>query len=384
MGKIATIEYFRVPPRWLFVKITDEEGHTGWGEATLEGHTQATEGALDALKTQLNGMEADNIEHIWQFVYRGNFYRGGSVLMSALSGIDIALWDLKARKVNLPIYQLLGGKVRDQIKVYSWIGGDRPSEVREQALARKAEGFTTIKMNGTADLAWLDSPKALQSAVARLATVKEVGLDAGIDFHGRVHKPMAAKLARLMEPHEPLFIEEPLLPGFVNETKNLRQKTVIPVALGERLYHRTDVREYLEKDAVDVLQPDVSHVGGITELMKIASMCEAYDVAVAPHCPLGPIAFAASVQADTVMPNFSIQEMSLGIHYNAGSEDMTSYIKNPEAWRVKEGHINILSGPGLGIEIDEEMVRKMAKIHADEKPWTTPGFVGANGEIREW
>ncbi|KAJ2905215.1 mandelate racemase/muconate lactonizing protein-like protein [Zalerion maritima] len=384
MGKIATIEYFRVPPRWLFVKVTDEEGNFGWGEATLEGHTEATEGALDAMKLSLKGMEAENIEHIWQFVYRNNFYRGGCVLMSALAGIDIALWDLKAKRLGVPIYQLLGGKVRNRIKVYSWIGGDRPSDIKEQALIRKSQGFTAIKMNGTADLEWLASPSDLNSAVERLAAVKSVGLDAGIDYHGRVHLPNAVQLARLMEPHQPLFIEEPLLPGQVKETRDLRMRTIIPVALGERLYHRTDVRPYLEQGAVDLLQPDVSHVGGITELMKIASLAETYDVPCAPHCPLGPIAFAASVQADTAMPNFAIQEMSLGIHYNADSEDLTSYIKNPEAWRVRDGYVDILEKPGLGIEVDEDMVRKMSKKYEKERPWTTPGFVSAEGEIREW
>lgn len=251
-------------------------------------------------------------------------------------------------------------------------------------MARKAQGFTTIKMNGTADLDWLASPSSFTSAIDRLAAVKSVGLDAGIDFHGRVHLPNSVQLAKLMEPHHPLFIEEPLLPGQVKETRDLRLRTTIPVALGERLYHRTDVRPYLEKGAVDLLQPDVSHVGGISELMRIASLAETYDVPLAPHCPLGPLAFAASVQCDTAMPNFAIQEMPLGIHYNAGSEDLTSYVKNPETWRVREGHIDILDGPGLGIEVDEIVVRKMAAEYENQRPWMTPGFVGPSGDIREW
>ncbi|KAL6711672.1 hypothetical protein ACN47E_004606 [Coniothyrium glycines] len=381
MGKIKTIEYFRVPPRWLFVKITDVDGNYGWGEASLEGHTQAVEGCLDAWAERYAGFEADEIEHIWQMSWRTSFYRGGPVFMSALAGIDIALWDLKARKLNVPIYQLLGGKVRDKLKVYAWIGGDRPSDVREQALARKAQGFHAVKMNATEDVGWHDSPSALQSAVDRLKTVKDLGMDAGMDFHGRIHKPMAKQLAKALEPHLPLFIEEPLLSEHIGAIKDLAQHTTTPIALGERLHSRWDVRPFLEAASVDILQPDISHVGGISELKRIAAMAEAYDVAIAPHSPLGPIALAACVQVDCTIANFALQEMSLGIHYNAGSQDLTSYTKNPEVWDVKDGYITLMKGPGLGIEVDEEWVRRESK---DAKAWFTPGFIGPGGEIREW
>ncbi|KAL5345360.1 hypothetical protein ACLOAV_009731 [Pseudogymnoascus australis] len=305
MTKIKSVEYFRVPPRWLFVKIVDEDDNVGWGEASLEGHTQAVEGCLDSYTMRLIGMEADNIEHIWQLLYRFGFYRGGPVLMSALSGIDIALWDMKARKLNVPIYQLLGGKVRDTIKVYAWIGGDRPADVEIQAKSRQAQGFMAVKMNATEDLGWMDSPAALADCVERVKTVKALGLDVGVDFHGRVHKPMAKQLARLLEPHQPMFIEEPLLS---------------------------------------------EHLEGIKAL--------------------SPIALAANIQVDAVSANFAIQEMSLGIHYNAGNQDLCSYTANPEVWDVKEGYIGLLNGPGLGIEVDEEMVRRLS---VDAEAWVSPG-----------
>ncbi|KAF2793307.1 mandelate racemase/muconate lactonizing protein-like protein [Melanomma pulvis-pyrius CBS 109.77] len=381
MGKIVSLEYFRVPPRWLFVKIADEAGNIGWGEASLEGHTQAVEGCLDAWTERYIGFEADDIEHIWQMCWRTSFYRGGPVFMSALSGIDIALWDLKARRLGVPIYQLLGGKVRDKLKVYAWIGGDRPADVGIQAQARKDQGFSSVKMNGTEDLGWLDSPSALEDCVERLKTVKALGMDAGIDFHGRVHKPMAKQLAKALEPHHPLFIEEPLLSEHIEGIKAIAQLTSCPIALGERLHSRWDVRPFLEAGCVDILQPDVSHCGGISEMKRIAGMCEAYDVALAPHCPLGPIALAACVQVDATCANFAIQEMSLGIHYNAGAQDLTSYTKNPEVWQVKEGYIELMKGPGLGIEIDETQVRELSK---DAKAWVSPGFIGPGGEIREW
>jgi galactonate dehydratase len=284
MGKITDLEYFRVPPRWLFVKLTDEAGNVGWGEATLEGHTRAVEGALDDWRARYLGVaEADDIEQVWQSVWRTGFYRGGPVFMSALSGIDIALWDLKARKLGVPIWQLLGGKVRDRIKVYAWIGGDKPGDVVAHARRRKEQGFMAVKMNATSELGWLDSPSALDSAVERCALVKSLGMDVGLDFHGRVHKPMAAQLAKALEPHRPLFIEEPLLSEHLPGIKALAARTTIPIALGERLHSRWEVRPFLEASCVDILQPDVAHVGGISELRRIANMAETYDVAIAPH-----------------------------------------------------------------------------------------------------
>ncbi|MCJ1415219.1 hypothetical protein MMC32_001550 [Xylographa parallela] len=400
MAPIASIEYFRVPPRWLFVKITDSLGHTGWGEASLEGHTQAVEGCLDAYRDRYMGWDADEIEHIWQTTWRLGFYRGGPVFMSALAGIDIALWDLKARKMNVPLYQLLGGKVRNKLKVYAWIGGDRPDDVAAQAQvppglnpslslthlhssARKAQGFTTIKMNATSDLGWLDSPSALLPAVERLRAVKALGMDAGIDFHGRVHKPMAKQLAFALAPHCPLFIEEPLLSEHITGIAALAAQTTIPIALGERLHSRWDVRPFLEAGAVDILQPDIAHVGGVSELRRIAAMAEAYDVAVAPHCPLGPVALAACVQVMAATPNFAIQEMSLGIHYNVGGADLTSYVRDPGVWEVREGYIALMEGVGLGIEVDEREVRERA---VGAEAWVSLGFGmgGPGGEVREW
>jgi galactonate dehydratase len=236
-------------------------------------------------------------------------------------------------------------------------------------------------MNATEDLGWLDSPGKLEESVERLKMVRGLGMDAGMDFHGRVHKPMAKQLAAALEEYKPLFIEEPLLSENIEGIKALASQTAIPIALGERLFSRWDVRPFLEAGCVDVLQPDVAHCGGISEMKRIAAMAETYDVALAPHCPLGPIALAACCAVDATVPNFAIQEMGLGIHYNDGSQDLTSYIKNPEVWTVKDGYIDVLTGPGLGIEVDEEMVRRLAK---DAKAWISPTFEGPGGELREW
>lgn len=249
------------------------------------------------------------------------------------------------------------------------------------SLARKEQGFTAVKMNGTEDLNWLDSPSALDACVERVRAVRALGLDAGVDFHGRVHRPMAKQLAAALTPHRPMFIEEPLLSEHIEAIKSLSQVTTLPIALGERLHSRWDVKPFLEASCVDILQPDIAHVGGVSEMRRIAAMAEAYDVALAPHCPLGPIALAACMQVDAATPNFAIQEMSLGIHYNTGGYDLLSYIKNPQIWNVKGGYVELMTGPGLGIEIDEDKIRQ-ASVGAG--PWVSPGFFGPGGELREW
>lgn len=238
-------------------------------------------------------------------------------------------------------------------------------------------------MNATEDVDWLDSPSVLDSCVERLKTVKSLGLDAGLDFHGRLHKPMAKQLAKALEPHRPLFIEEPLLVEHPEALKQLAGQTTIPIAFGERLYTRWDVKRFLEDSTVDILQPDIAHAGGISETRRIANMAEAYDVGIAPHCPLGPIAFAASLQIALSTPNFVICEMSLGMHYNveAGDIDLNSYLVDKRVFDIKDGYVLAPSGAGLGIEINEEMVRQISK---ETEPWQPKSFFGPDGAIREW
>ncbi|KAF8814657.1 enolase C-terminal domain-like protein [Phlegmacium glaucopus] len=400
---IFNIETFRVPPRWLFVRVQTTDGIVGWGEATLEGHTEAIEGAFQDLFERFVGKNADNIQDIWQEAFRGRFYRGGPVLMSALSGLDIALWDIKGKKLGVPISQLLGGTVRNKIRVYGWIGGDTFKDLVASAQRRKDQGFTAIKMNATGkswfgvaeSLAWIDSPTLLEATVQRVKDVRALGLDVGVDFHGRLHKGMARQLAKLLEPHQPLFIEEPLLPSHPQETADLSKLISTPIALGERLFTRSDFRPYLESRAIDIAQPDVSHCGGISELHRIASVTETYDVGLAPHCPLGPVALAACMQVAAAVPNFFIQEMSWEIHYNqADKADLHTYMLNPNIFDVKDGHVDILKGTytssfsnrmGLGIEINEQLVRKTSKAYVDEfPPWRNPVWRGEDGSLREW
>ncbi|MBS0226451.1 MAG: galactonate dehydratase [Proteobacteria bacterium] len=381
MGKIVRIETFRTPPRWLFVRVETESGAVGWGEASLEGHAEAVEGAYAALRDRFIGTDAANIEDIWQTAYRLGFYRGGPVLMSALSGLDQALWDIKGRTLGVPVWQLLGGRVRERVPVYAWIGGDRPSDVEAAARERIRQGFKAVKMNATEDIDWLASPRAFDEVIARVAAVRDLGLDVALDFHGRVHKPAARRLARLLEPLQPLFIEEPLLGEHPEAIRQFAQSTSLPVALGERLYSRWDFKPFFESAAVDIIQPDLSHAGGISECRRIAAQAEAYDVALAPHCPLGPIALAACMHVGLATPNLAIQEMSLGIHYNTDGYDLLTYLRNPQVFAIHDGMVAALDGIGLGIEIDEDRVREAARIgHA----WRNPVWRGADGSIREW
>jgi galactonate dehydratase len=379
--QISRIETFLVPPRWLFVRLETEDGHFGWGEGSLEGHAEAVEGAFEALRDRFIGADPRRIEDIWQVAYRGGFYRGGPVLVSALSGLDQALWDLKGKALGVPAWELLGGRVRDRIRAYAWIGGDRPAEISAAAQARRAQGFSAVKMNATPELDWLGTPKLFDEVVARVQAAQAEGMDVGLDFHGRVHRPMAKQLAKALEPLGLLFIEEPLLSENHDGLTQIAHLVSTPIALGERLYSRWDFKPFFESGAVDIIQPDLSHAGGLSECRRIAAMAEAYDVAVAPHCPLGPLALAACLQLAANAPNVAIQEMSLGIHYNTGGHDLLNFVTNPEALTPVDGYLPIPQGPGLGVEIDEAAVRAADQ---DRHRWRNPIWRTRDGSFAEW
>ncbi len=381
--KIQKLELFKVPPRWLFLKITTDDGFEGWGEPIVEGKADTVAAAVREMEDSLIGRNAGHIEDIWQVLYRAAFYRGGPILMSAISGIEQALWDIKGKALGVPVYSLLGGPVRDKVKVYSWIGGDKPANVAKEAMDRLKAGYKAIKMNATSELEWIDSYQRVEEAVARIAAIRDaVGyqLDIATDFHGRVHKAMAKVLLRELEPFKPMFVEEPVLAENEEAFLELKRYTAIPIATGERHYTRWGYKNLLHNGGVDIIQPDLSHAGGILEVRKIAAMAEAYDIAVAPHCPLGPIALAACLQLDFCTPNAFIQEQSLGIHYNQGS-DLLDYLVDPSVFAYKDGYVSLLTAPGLGIEVNEEKVREMAKIGHQ---WKNPVWRYEDGSVAEW
>lgn len=381
--KITAFKLYPVPPRWLFLKIETDAGIEGWGEPVIEGRARTVQAAVEELSQYLIGKDPLRIEDHWQVLYRSGFYRGGPILMSAIAGIDQALWDIKGKYHQAPVHELLGGACRDRIKVYSWIGGDRPDDVAAAAKEKQDQGFTAIKMNGTEELQYIDTYDKVDAVVERVDAIrKAVGpyFGIGVDFHGRVHKPMAKVLAKALDPYRLMFIEEPVLDENLEALKEIVMHTSTPIATGERMYSRWDFKDLLATGYIDILQPDVSHAGGITETRKIATMAEAYDVALAPHCPLGPIALAACLQIDAVSHNAFIQEQSLGIHYNKGN-DILDYLKDKTVFHYENGYVQIPRGPGLGVEIDEEKVKAMAAVGHD---WKNPVWRHADGSVAEW
>ncbi len=381
--KIKEINTYYVRPRWGFVEIITEDGCSGWGEAVLEGHAHTVLACVEEMKDYLIGAEAGNIEDIWNVLYRAGFYRGGGVLMSAIAGIDQALWDVKGKYYNAPVYELLGGRCHEKMKVYSWIGGDRPTDVGNAAKEKQEAGFCAIKMNATEELQMVDSYEKIDQVLERVAAIREkCGKYFGIaiDFHGRVHKPMAKILAKKLEEFDPMFIEEPVLCEHMENFKEIAAACNIPIATGERLYSRYDFKRLLQAGGVDIIQPDLSHAGGITEVKKIAAMAEAYDVALAPHCPLGPIALSACLNVDAVSYNAVIQEQSIGIHYNVG-KSVLDYVKNKKDFEFIEGYVKLPQIPGLGVEVDKNLVLK-----ENENPhnWKNPVWRHEDGSVAEW
>jgi galactonate dehydratase len=381
--RITKLTTYRVPPRWMFLKIETDEGVVGWGEPVIEGRARTVEAAVHELSEYLVGQDPSRINDLWQVMYRAGFYRGGPILMSAIAGIDQALWDIKGKVMGQPVYELLGGLVRDKMKVYSWVGGDRPADVIRDIKRLREGGFDTFKMNGTEELAIVDSARKVDEAVARIAEIREAfghEIEFGIDFHGRVAAPMAKPLLKALEPYRPLFVEEPVLAEQAEQYPRLAEYTSIPLAAGERMFSRFDFKRVFQAGGISIVQPDLSHAGGITECFKIAAMAEAHDVAFAPHCPLGPVALASCLAVDFVSHNAVLQEQSMGIHYNQGAE-LLDFVTNKDDFRIQNGFINPLRKPGLGVEIDEERVIEASKTASD---WRNPVWRHADGSVAEW
>jgi galactonate dehydratase len=370
--KITEVELLHVRPRWLFLKMQTDAGISGYGEPILEGKAKTVEAAVGEFFRYLKGKDPRRIEHHWQALYRWSFYRGGPIMMSALSGIEQALWDILGKFLDQPIHQLLGGKVREKVRFYSGIGGEDPEQCADEARKKVSAGYSAVKMVPFEATRIVETPRALKEGVKKVAAVRDAvgdGVDVAIDCHGRLSPAMARVAAKALEPYSPMFLEEPCLPENVDALASIARSTTIPVATGERLFTRWGFREVLEKQAAAVLQPDLCHCGGIMEGRKIASMAETYYAGVAPHNPLGPISTAACLQLDACTPNFLIQEQgSLG----------EGYLVKP--FKVEKGYVRPPDGPGLGIEVDEDLVA--GKIY--EGDWDNPPLVFEDGSVADW
>ena len=381
--KITKIETFRIIPRWLLLRLETDDGLAGWGEPVVEGRAGTTEAAVHELSEYIIGSDPRDVENLWQTLYRGGFYRGGPVLTSAISGIDQAVWDIKAKALGVPVYEMLGGKVREKMEVYSWIDSNTPEEAARCAKDKKERGFRNIKMFGVGAVGWINDRKEIDILCEKVQAIRDaVGYDLGIaiDFHGRPHKGMAKTLLKELEQFRLLFVEEPILVDNEEAFAELHACSSIPLATGERNYTRWGFKTMLQKGYVDIIQPDLSHAGGISEVRRIAAMAEAFDVAVAPHCPLGPVALASCLQVDFASINACIQEQSLGMAYNQGNE-MSKYVSNSEVFQYENGFVGLLKNPGLGVEVNEASVREMAKSGHN---WKNQVLHLEDGCIAEW
>ncbi len=381
--KITALKTYLVAPRWLFLKVETDAGISGWGEPVLEGHAETLATKIAELADMVIGRDPRHVEDIWQMLYRNGCYRGGPVLMSAISGLDTALWDIKGRALGVPVYELLGGPVRQSVRSYCWIGGDRPTKLIEGAITLRDQGFDAVKFNICEELQIVDTYAKVDGIIKRLFDLRDAvgsSMDLAFDFHGRVHLPMARVLLKELEPLRPIFVEDAVVSAMVEGMADLARATSIPLCIGERLHSRYDFKAVFEQRAAQVINPDPAHVGGISETVRIGHWAEAYDVALAPHCPLGPIALAACLQINAVCHNAFIQEQSLGIHYNQGG-DLADYTRPGHGFTLTNGQLHIPTGPGLGIEIDEERVIEAAR---SGHKWRAPVWRHKDGSIAEW
>ncbi|MEV0010750.1 galactonate dehydratase [Streptomyces sp. NPDC047973] len=380
--KITRVETFAVPPRWLFCRVETDEGVVGWGEPVVEGRAATVRTAVHELAEVVMGQDPLRIEDHWQTMSKGSFYRGGPVLSSAVAGLDQALWDIAGKVYGAPVHQLLGGPVRDRVRAYTWVGGDEPTQIAEAVREQVEAGFTAVKMNASGRMNRLATTRDIDQVVSRAAAAREAlgdDRDFAVDFHGRFTTANAAKLLPHLAPYNPLFVEEPVLPEYTHRLGDLVAGSPVPIATGERLFSRTDVLPALTA-GVAVIQPDLSHAGGISEVRRIAALAETFDVLLAPHCPLGPVSLAASLQVAFSTPNFLIQEQSIGIHYNVGAGPL-DYLADPAPLEFHEGHFLRSTAPGLGIEVDERAVRAADNAAED---WHNPVWRHPDGSFAEW
>lgn len=382
--KITKLELLKVRPRWMFLKMYTDTDLVGLGEPVLEGHCTSVEAVVREFEEYLIGKDPMQIEHHVQALYRGGFYRGGPLMLSAISGIEQAMWDIKGKFYNCPVWEMLGGKVRDKIRMYTHIkltavaGDFSVDEMLNITDERLRAGYTALKYSIIPPIRAIDTPQNLMGHIARFAAVRErIGdsVDLAIDFHGRVSPAMALRLAEELKPYRPFFIEEPCLPENVDCMVNIARSTSIPIAAGERLFGKWQFRELLEKQAVAVVQPDICHCGGIFEGRKIALMSELYFGSIAPHNPLGPISLAACLQVDACSPNFLVQEHP----GNPDGGDLgVGYLKEP--FVMKNGYIDVPTKPGLGVELDEDALKE--KLY--DGKWTTPRQYFEDGSNADW
>ena len=382
--KITGHELYTVPPRWLFLKIKTDEGIAGWGEPIVEGRVETVKAAVtELIEDYLLGEDPRTIERHWQHMYHGSHHRGGPILMSAIAGIDHALWDIKGKAADEPVYELLGGAMRDRVHICQWATGDKPWEVAESAAEAVDEGYTAIEMMMNVRPSKVQASEVVNTAEQRLMKVREaVGsdVDIAVDFRGRTSRAIAKQLLSLVERYNVMYVEEPLLPEYNHALPDLARNTSVPIATGQRLYSRWDFREVLRDGGVDIIQPSICHAGGITELQKIANMGEAFDTPVVTKCPVGPVAFAAAVHFGLATQNAVLQDQHHEVYAQKGS-NFLDYVSNPDFFEHAGGYVAIPEVPGLGVAVDESKIESRATGNLQ---WRNPLWHYDDGSVADW
>lgn len=372
--RIERIETAQVAPRWGLLRVRTSGGLDGFGEFTVEGQLDSSEALVHELGEYFIGQPARDLKRLVRRAFDQSFYHGGVHFMSALGGIETALWDIAGKVAGKPVYELLGGAVRDRIKVYRWAGGNNNSAAAaaEEAARVVAEGARALKMNACPPLAAIDTYGGIRAAVARARAVRDaVGeeVDIGFDFHGRANVPMARRLAKELECVNPLFYEEPVRPDYNRWLPEIAAITHVPIATGERMTTVAEFSDVVAAKGAHILQPDLVHVGGIGFTAEIAALAEVNGLAIAPHCPLSPIAFMACLHAVAPSRAGWILEWSKGIHYNVhgakGEGDPWLRYVDEGDWALfnvdEGGHLALPPGPGLGVRIHWAEVERAAQ-----------------------
>ena len=381
---VTDYELFTVPPRWVFLRVETDDGIVGWGEPAVEGQSETLCHAVSELMDRyVLGSDPREITDIWYQMYRGNHYTNGPVVMSAIAGIDQALWDLKGRLLKEPVYRLLGGPVRNKARVYRWLSGDSTEDLVENATDAVEKGYSALGLMAHTRPSRIRTREIVTRVNERVGAVHDIvgeQIDIAADFRGRVSTSVARQLLSKLEQYDLLFVEEPIHPDYNSNLQEMTSAINTPIATGQRIYSRWEFRPLLQSGNVDIVQPMVSHAGGISEVAKIGHMAEAFDVTLMPKCSVGPLSFAAGMHLQMAIPNAILQEQH-DEFYAEHNNQFFNYMENEDYFSISDGFITISDKPGLGVEINEEYVREQSKKVAN---WKGPTWHYEDGSVANW
>jgi len=378
MTTIRSYDLYKVPPRWVFLRIETSSGLVGWGEPIIEGRADTVIAAVEELMDKyLIGEESAKIEHHWQLLYRGGFFRGGPILMSAIGGIDQALWDIKGKQHGAPVHDLLGSNVREQVRVYQNINSDDTDDYRDLANEAVEAGYNVLKLFPATQRQYVEGPEEIDEICRRVEIVREtVGptVDIAVDLHGRISTSMCQRLCSRLDEFDPIFIEEPVRPERMLSIDRQSLSFQSPLALGERLHTRWEFKTHFNQIPIDIAQPDPTHAGGISEVRRIADIADANGIDLVFNCSVGPIASSSCLHLAAYAPNTVMQP-------TPANRYISDYIENPDVFSQQDSYVDVPSKPGLGIHIDRETVTEQA---GNSVNWQNPIWRHDDMSFAEW